>query len=205
MTVSRWAAAASSFALLGGGPALAQLTPAEEEAAVIQMDCVFDRIPDADMIALARAYETRSASVPDANADSVNQVSDGCRQAHGWDAERQALADEATVAASVVEVLVEDLIALGLKDPNAFIGAWQALPIADLQVLLSDGAGAQPDFAAKMRGVVLAAGVPDAEPAIAKALLVYEAATFGAMLSEQWLAVAERAKAAGAASGSGGN
>lgn len=181
-----------------GAPAFAQLTQAEEEAELNQLDCVYNGISDEAVDALALAYADADNRIADNIVGNLSAAVETCTTSHGWDEHRSTMAYEAAVAGSVVDVFMYDLEDSGMANPDNLITLWNELPDEDMGVLLADGARASPEFVAKVRPKLLAAGVPNNDVAVNKALTIFEAATYGSYLSAEWLAAADARKKSGA-------
>lgn len=178
---------------LSSTPAFAQLTEAEENAELEQMDCVYNGVSDDALMALARAYEGQ-ADISEAMAKSVNTAHEACVGQHGWDEHRGTMAYEAAVAGAVVDILMNDLEDAGMASPDNLIGVWNDMADEDVAVLLVDGWRAKPDLVTRLRPTLISAGVPNSDAAVNKAMTVFEAVTYGSLLTEEWLSAAAERK-----------
>jgi hypothetical protein len=181
------AVACISAAMAGATPPAPGGSQGSGNSQIDQANCVYDRMSDADVLAMVDTYLQQDAGGKADVEKAMGVAYKACAAKYGWKTDRSGLAGEVALQGAVVDVIMQDMVDDGLKDDASILQIWNKLSEADVDRLLDDGWDKDAALSARLRKALIDGGVPDKGDMLKNGVIVLVATSREAAAMDRWL------------------
>jgi len=149
--------------------------------------CISESFSPDDTLAVAQAEINGDKKAASAAAMAMAKADIVCKELLSGDQRRIAIAESVAIEQAILDVAVSQLTSDGMKSGDGLYAAWSALSADDQGYFLDEKAPSDEAFRARLKPLLVKAGVPDNEGDVDGAMLVMECLSNIAVYYRQWL------------------